>query len=391
MADTLGVTTVVLRWRLAALSVGQVIGWGAMYYALIIASPVIADDTGWPLTAVTLTFSLGLVMSALAGILVGKWLDEHGPRTIMTIGSAVGPVGILIVSAAPNLIVFAVGWVVVGLAQSAVLYQAAFTVVARRYGTASRGALTVLTLAGGLASTLFAPIVAALLSITDWRMMFLVLAFTLLVTTMPLHWFSLERSWEVRPHHGESPHTLGSVLHTRRFWMLLISMAALIAAIFAVTLAVVPLFMEKGMSFELAAFALGMVGLGQVVGRLLYLTTPRNAAPWVPLVITAVLASVSLFLVALIPGPIWLLVALGMLAGAVRGAQTLVQASAVVDRWGAAQYGSINGFFAAPLTMILAFGPALGPFVAENTGSYTAMAIIAAALAACSAVIARFS
>ena len=50
-----------LAIRLAALSVGQVVSWGILYYALIVAAPVIAGDTGWSLPSITLAFSAGLV------------------------------------------------------------------------------------------------------------------------------------------------------------------------------------------------------------------------------------------------------------------------------------------------------------------------------------------
>lgn len=377
--------------RLAALSVGQLISWGILYYALIVASPVVAADTGWSISEVTLTFSIGLVVSALAGIPVGRWLDELGPRRIMTLGSVIGPAGLLVVSAAPSLPVFAAGWLIVGLAQSAVLYQAAFTVVARRYGAKSRGPMTVVTLAGGLASTVFAPTVAGLLGVMGWREMYVILAGVLLVTTVPLHWFTLEPSWSPRAPTDLSHHTLGAVVRTRRFWMLEISTLALVAALFAVTLAVIPLFTEKGMTYGLAAWALGLLGAGQIIGRLLFVAIPRAAASWVPLAVTAGLSTLSLVFLALVPGPPWALVTLAVAAGAVRGAQTLVQASAVVDRWGAQSYGTINGFFAAPVTVIMALAPAIGPIVAQVSGSYATMALIAAAVAGLATVTARFT
>ena len=381
-----------LGGRLAALSIGQVISWGILFYALIVASPAIAADTGWPVALVTLSFSSGLIASAAAGVFVGRWLDARGPRLIMTIGSVVGPAGLIVVVIAPNLTVFTIGWVIAGIAQSAVLYQAAFTVIARRYGSRRRGAMTILTLAGGLASTGFAPIVAGLLTVTDWRTTFLLLAGVLLVTTVPLHWFSLERSWTPVPHDdGVQAHTVSSVIRTRRFWMLELSMLALAAALFSVTLALIPLFTEKGLSYELAAWALGLLGAGQVIGRLLYVAIPHTAAPWIPLAATAGLSAAFLALLALVPGPPWLLISIGIAAGAVRGAQTLVQGSAVADRWGTRNYGAINGVFAAPITLVGAFGPALGPLLAVATGSYSTMALIAVALAALSLVLARFS
>ena len=162
--------------RLAALSIGQVVSWGILYYALIVAAPAIADETGWSVSSVMLCFSGGLIVSAVAGIVVGRRLDDRGPRLVMTLGAVLGTLGLVIVSAAPDLVVFTLGWVVCGLAQSAVLYQAAFTVIARRHGDARRAAMTIVTLAGGLASTVFAPVVAGLLGVLDWRATFLVLA-----------------------------------------------------------------------------------------------------------------------------------------------------------------------------------------------------------------------
>jgi len=378
---------------LAALSVGQVISWGILYYALIVAAPAIAADTGWSVATITLCFSGGLIVSAAAGIIVGRWLDARGPRLVMTLGAVAGTAGLVVVSAAPNVVVFILGWVVCGLAQSAVLYQAAFTVLARRHGEARRGAMTIVTLAGGLASTVFAPVVAVLLSVLDWRATFLILAGTLLVLTVPLHWFFLERSWAPLPpaHDGEAVHSVHGVLRTRRFWMLEISMVTLAAALFSVTLAIIPLHMEKGLTYEVAAWALGLLGVGQVIGRLLYVAIPHGTAPWMPLAVTSTLAVLLLGLMGALPGPPWLLIVVGVAAGAVRGAQTLVQGSAVADRWGVRNYGSINGVFAAPITAISAIGPALGPVIAIAVGGYSTMALVMVGFAVVAAITARFS
>ena len=148
---------------------------------------------------------------------------------------------------------------------------------------------------------------------------------------------------------------------------------------------------EKGITYELAAWALGLVGAGQVIGRVLYVALPHGTAPWVPLAATAGLSAVLLALIALLPGPPWLLVVVGVALGAVRGAQTLVQGSAVADRWGTRSYGAINGVFAAPITAVAALGPALGPVAASAIGSYASMGLLAAALALVALVLARFA
>jgi MFS family permease len=382
-----------VRLRLAALSIGQVVGWGVLYYAAIVASPVIAEQTGWSLIAVTGLFSLGLVVSAVAGIFVGRVLDSRGPRLVMTGGSVLAVLGFLAVAAAPNLLVFGIAWVVVGLGQSAVLYQAAFTVITRRYAERRHAPMTILTLAGGLASTVFAPLVAGLLSVMDWRATFVVLAGILAVVTIPAHWFSLERSWpeHLPPAEGEAIHTVSTVLRTPRFWVLELTMVAIVLTVFSVTLAVIPLYTEKGMTFELAAVALGLLGAGQVIGRLLFVVMPRGTAPWKPVAAVAGLSALLFAAMALLRGPVWLLIVLGVLAGAVRGAHTLIQASAVADRWGTRNYGSINGVFAAPLTLVGAIAPAVGPIVAAGVGSYSLMVLIMAGIALVAAGVARAS
>jgi MFS family permease len=379
--------------RLAALALGQVVSWGILYYALIVAAPEISRETGWPLAAITAAFSGGVVVSAVSGVVVGRMLDKRGPRLVMTTGSAVGAAGLVIVAVAPDLIVFAAGWVVCGLAQSAVLYQAAFTVLTRRHGERRHTPLTILTLAGGLASTVFAPVVAALLGVVDWRVTFLILAALLAVITVPLHWFSLERDWPQRDHKPDAgpSHTVSAVIRTRRYWALELTMIVLSVSLLSATLAAVPLFMEKGLTFELAALGLGLIGAGQVIGRLVFLARPRNARPWVIVAAVAALAGVSLAALALVPGPAWLLVVLGVVAGAVRGAYTLVQASAVADRWGTRNYGSINGTFMAPVTIAAALTPAIGPAVAAGVGSFSAMVAIMAGAALAAAVAARLT
>ena len=381
-----------LHLRLAALSLGQIVSWGVLFYALIIAAPVIAEDTGWSLSLVMGLYALGLVVSAGVGIAVGVFLDRKGPRLIMTAGSIAGAAGMCVVALSPTPAVFAIGWGLVGLAQAAVLYQAAFTVITHRYGERRQLPLTVLTLAGGLASTIFAPVVVALLTVTDWRTTFLVLAGILFVVTVPLHWFSLERVWVPRPHlkHAEI-HTVRTVLRQRRFWMLLLATAAITLSLYTVTISIIPVLLEKGISYELAAITLGLVGAGQIAGRLLFMALPHDLPPWLPLAAVAAASALALLAIAWLTAPVWLLLVVAIVTGAIRGTQTLVQANSVSDRWGSANYGAINGVFSAPLTVLVALTPALGPLFADSIGTFAAMTAILAGVAALGALLARGS
>lgn len=68
-------------------------------------------------------------------------------------------------------------------------------------------------------------------------------------------------------------------------------------------------------------------------------------------------SALAIALLALIPGPAPLLVVLAVLTGAVRGAGTLLQATVIADRWGITRYGTLAGWFAAPVTTASALAP----------------------------------
>ena len=371
------------RGGLVALCTAQLSSWGILYYALLVSVGPIGADTGWSATQITGAFSIGLVVSAVVGLWVGRLLDRRGPRLLMTLGSAVGACGLVVVSAAPDLWIFTAGWVVSGAAGAAVLYQPAFAVVTRWYGERRLKALTLVTLVGGLASTLYAPLTAFILEALDWRATFLLLAGVLAVVTIPLHWFFLNPHWTPLPpaHAAEVTRGVRSIVVSRQFVALELAVLFSTVSIFTVTLSLIPLLVERGASFAFAAVVLGVVGAGQVLGRIAFAAIPRRGAPWVLTMVLTSATVVAVALLAAVPGPQWLVVAIAFAAGGVRGCLTLLQATAVSDRWGTRDFGTLSGIFAAPLTAVGALVPVLGPVIAGAAGGYVAMAFAMAALA----------
>lgn len=88
----------------------------------------------------------------------------------------------------------------------------------------------------------------------------------------------------------------------------------------------------------------------------------------------------------LAPGPILLLVVRVVAAGRVRGNLTLLQATAVTDRWGASPATALSGLLAAPATVAAAIAPWAGASLAEILGGYPHMSTVlsVASLAAAS-------
>jgi MFS family permease len=374
------------RRGLAALALAQIVAWGALYYAVLVAAPAIAVDTGWAEQTIFIAITAGLLTSAVCAIPVGRWLDSH-PRRVM-VGGAVLATGAMVGTAMSSSIwVFTAAWIVCGAAQAAVLYQAAFTVITHRHQEGRRAPLTVVTLAGGFASTIFAPATAWLFEQTGWRVTFLVLAAVIAVVLIPTYALTVERTWAHLDRPTADTAEAREVLRTVRFWVLTSALALLSFSLHAVTLSAVPASVEKGMDLQSASWVLGLIGAGQVLGRLLYLAVPHTAASWIAPAVVGMLGAIVLAGFAAVSSPIWIF-ATAIVAGAIRGGLTLVQASSIADRWGSRSYGRLNGMLAGPVAALTALAPAAAATVAASLGSYAAMGFVMAAVCAVGGVLA---
>ena len=385
-----------LRRVLAVLCVTEITSWGVLYYAFPVLAPGIAADTGWSIGTITAAFSLGLVVSALVGIPAGRWLDRFGPRLVMTTGSVLGVPAVLGIASAPSLPWFFAAWVLAGVAMGGTLYPPAFAALTRWWGPRRVAALTALTLLAGLSSTIFAPLTAVLYEHLGWRQTYLVLAVVLAVVTIPAHLFGLRGHWpdpdpDERPANAVPDQNPGAIARSRPFVLLVSAIALGTFTAFAVVVNQVPLLIERGLSTSAAAWALGLGGIGQVLGRLGY--APLTSALGVRMrgVVILGLSAAATVLLGLLPGPPGLLIAAGMFAGAARGVFTLLQATAISDRWGAAHYGRLNGLLSAPAMIATALAPWAGAALAGAFGGYPAVFCLLAAVAALAAVLAAGS
>ncbi|WP_308284745.1 MFS transporter [Streptomyces longispororuber] len=211
------------RAVLPALCATQITSWGIVYYAFPVLNVHITADTGWSTTATTGAFSLALVISAATGIPIGRALDRRGPHKVMTYGSILAVAAVFGIAAAPNLAIFYAAWLLAGIAIAATFYQPAFAAVTRWWGPHRVRALTVVTLAGGLASTVFAPITAALADHFSWRTTYAILAVVLALITIPAHALALRAPWPPsaqQPGHTGVASKSDTVARTRPFSLL---------------------------------------------------------------------------------------------------------------------------------------------------------------------------
>lgn len=374
---------------------GQVVGWGVLYYSPLVAISAVSQQEGWNLRTLTALLSIGLLVAAVAGIYVGRLLDRLSPRRVLVAGASMGVVGMVMFASATSTASLAISLVVVGLGQSAVLYQAAFTVATHRYRQSLDFSLTVITIAGGLSSAVFAPIVVGMLTELGWRATFGLLA-GVMAMLIPIYFHWLPRD---APGGQSDPlesdlseqQSVAVTMRTGRFLRLGVILVVTTVAIFSVTFLAIPLFEEKGLNFEQAAWLFAAIGFGQVFGRLGLLFFRLDRAPRLLLAFVALGSGAGIAGFVVVGDYLPVLMIVALLVGGLRGAHTLVQATAISVRWGRQHFGTLNGVLSAPLSVALALAPAIGGQIAHVMSSYNSMALVMAAVLILVAPLARYT
>jgi MFS family permease len=351
------------------------------------------EEMGWSRTALTGAYSLGLLVSALAAPLAGRWLDRHGPRGLMTLGSALGSALLLAWASVEDLWALYLMWAGIGFAMAATLYEPAFAVLAKWFERGRGRAFLLVTLAGGLASTIFLPLTAWLVETEGWRGALTALAAILALLTVVPHALVLRRGPQdlglqpdgARPEDSaesgsahpprESPEgpkgsvPLGAALRGAAFWLLVAAFFLGTLSQAAVYVHLIPYLADRGYGLASAATLTGLIGASQVLGRvvvtLLEGRLPRD-------VVTAgifALQAAALILLIASQGPLGVL-AFVLPFGAASGAVTIARASAIAEFYGPEHYGSIGGVVGTFVTGARTLAPVGAGAMSAALGGY---------------------
>ena len=364
------------------LSVTQVISWGSMFYSLSVLLVPIEQELGWSRDAIIGAFSLSLLGAGLAALPVGMLIDRYGGRAVMGCGSLAGAALFALLSQVHTLSAFYAIWVGLGFAMSMTLYEPAFAVITASFGGSARKGITVLTLAGGFASTVFWPLTQFLVGEFGWRNAVLMLAAFNFLICAPLHALLLPPSPRRPPaaahgagggaKHAVGP-ALGDIVRTRSFLMLAVAFTANMLAFSALSVHLIPLLHEKGFSAADAVMLAALVGPMQVAGRIWeYTIGARLRATQVALIALG-LFPVAIALLYFSGGTSLMVVAFIACYGVSNGIITIARGTIPAEIYGRERYGVVNGALSAPVLASRAVGPLVASLIWSATGSYEAV------------------
>jgi MFS family permease len=391
-------------WVIAlALSVTETVSWGIVYYSFSVFLVAMETELAATRAQLSFAFSLALLVSGVAAIPVGRWIDRHGARALMTAGSLAAAALVWAWSRVGSLGELYLIFAALGLAMAAVLYDPAFAVIAKWFNRQRRQALTVLTLVAGLASTIFVPVSAGLLERLGWRPAVAVLAAVLFVLTVPAHALILRRRPEdlgltpdgerLSPAQGKPPLPPASggqparvVMRTKSFWLLTAAFVLNAAVTVAAGVHFIPYLLEQGHPAALAAALAGGIGLMQLPGRAIYGALDRRVPRRFLSAGILALQGASILLLVGAPGLIRLLIFIAIF-GMANGMLTLARATTVAELYGPAHYGSISGLMSFWITLARAAGPTLLALLYTAAGGqYTPAFVLSAGVMALAAL-----
>lgn len=354
----------------------QTLGWASsLYLPAILAAPM-AEGLGVARPIVFAAFTLALFASAGLVPWACRRVDRLGGRQLLAGSSLLFAAGLGLLAMASGPLGLFAGWLVIGVAMGAGLYEVAFATIVRLRGREASRAIAGVTLVAGFASTVGWPLSSLFEAQVGWRGACAAWAGLHLLVGLPLHrWLP-----QLPPVAGlgsvRAPPALEAVdaarepsatARARELLMLLAFIFAITWFIASAMAAHLPRILELAGATPAAAVALAaLFGPAQVFARLLEfgllgrvtaLSSARLAALGHPLGATALLLAGTpagaLFVV---------------LHGAGNGVLTIAKGTLPLALFGPQGYGRRQGWIALPARIAQGLAPLIFGLAVERWG-----------------------
>lgn len=354
----------------AALSLTQLISWGATFYLPAVTGPAMASELTMALPLVMAGPTVMLVVMAMVSWPLSAIFERYGTRPIMVLGSLLGAAGLLIMGLANGPVSFVLSWLILGLAGASMLTTPAQIAVTEIAGEKARQALGVLILAGGLTSTIVWPLTGLLQAQWGWRTTTLVYAALMLIVCMPLHWTMLAR----RPRQEFAAKAVAepSPIDHPRFALLAISFAANGFVTWGFALTIIILFEAAGLDHASALAAAAFMGIARWAGRMIDSLGGRRWSGFVTGLAGSVLFPLS-FIVLLLASNFFGVMLFATLYGIASGVTAVTRATLPLQIFPTGAYARTSARLAVPLNLSFAAAPPVFTAILTSAGPHAAL------------------
>ena len=364
---------------IVVLCLTQVLGWGVLFYPPALTMTHVAEAHGWSLAQVLAGFSIALGVSGLCAPSACGLIDRHGGNLVMGVGALIGAAGLLVLPLAEQYWLYLAGWILLGVSMACILYDPAFTTLTRIFGMASRRPITLVTFAGGLASTVAWPVTHLLITHGGWRSVYFVYAGVLAFVVAPLHAFALPRHAVHVP-----PPVLGEpvvapakvVQPSGAPFILMAAGFAAHAFVLSGTSTHLLAILQRGGIDAATAVAIGAIfGPAQVLTRFADFATGGRVHPLLVARASMALMACAFILLATFGFSAGIAALFALIYGAANGVVTIARGALPLAMFGAAGYGRVVGRISRPAQILQTFAPFALAYVIERWSDQAALEV----------------
>lgn len=369
-------------WRaVPVLGVTQILAWGGIYYTPVLIVPIIAREHGWSMSFAMGGFSFALLAAGLSAPYIGRAIDRFGGHVVMTAGSLTGALGLVLITFAEHRVAYVAVWILLGLALSASLYDAAFSSLGRIFGAAARRPITALTLAGGFASTVGWPATHYLTELVGWRGTYFIYAALLVAIAAPLHAFLLPRQrFAAPPPPPDGVKPPDKVLPARGWPFILVAGGFAVYAFVPSGLAahLLAIFARSGIDADTVVWIGALFGPAQVGARVVEFAFGRNLHPlWIARIALTTLFA-GFVMIAVFGFSPAAAAAFAIIFGGSNGLITIARGAVPLALFGASGYGRLMGRLAFPFLLVQSAAPLVMAAVIDGASDKAALALACA-------------
>ncbi|MBI2830989.1 MAG: MFS transporter [Chloroflexi bacterium] len=371
---------------------GMLIMWGLTYTYGVFFKPV-SQEFGWSRAVTSGAFSLFSFLHGMLYIVTGKLNDRFGPRALTTVCGLFLGLGFLLMSFTASLwqLYFFYGVLMaIGLSGSTVPM---FSTVARWF-VKRRGLATAIAASGvGVGIIITPPLATWLISAYGWRFSYLYVGIAALVSLTLLAQFLKRDPSQV----GQLPYgiandgrkgtaewqpegfSLNEALSSRRFWILCSIFFCFASLTGLLLVHLVPYVTDLGISPEIAASIVAVIGGTSIIGRLVIGPLADRIGMKSSLLIVCVL-KVATFLWLLQAREVGSFYLFAVICGFSWGGGNVLLSPVTAEAFGLKSHGVILGVVGAVSTVGSAISPLLAGYIYDTFGSYTIAFVFLAGL-----------
>ena len=354
----------------------QIVGWGTTYLMPSVLGRQLQEQLGLSPELVFSGITVMFAVSAVCSPRVGKVVDRIGARSLMAAGSLVYALSLAALANSQGPASYLVCWAAMGIASALALSTPSSIAIVQVAGPRARQAIAMLTIIGGLASTVFWPVTGALEAALGWRGTLLLYGAIHLLACAPIHWLILPRRPPVHPAaSGPAAATSGVAPEdlSRAFLLLSISLAFGAFVFTGVQLQMIEMLRGLGHSPASALLLASLIGPSQVGIRIFELMFGHRYSIMKSAVFGSLMLPVGLGL-AILAGDVFVVALLVVVAyGTSNGLKAVQRATLPLALFGRAQFGAYMGRLALPQGIVAAVSPPIMAAVLSRFGTAGAL------------------